>query len=60
MMGRRRVGMANVIDGGVVFFLVLGREQVHNAVESNAGHDMDEETTRISQTVTTASKRVRT
>lgn len=42
VMGGRRIGVADVVDGGVVLLLVIRWEQVHDAVECDAGHDVDE------------------
>ena len=41
-LGARRRGL-DVIDGGEVRLLVLGRDEVDQAVERNARHDVDEE-----------------
>ncbi|KAJ8104601.1 hypothetical protein OPT61_g10671 [Boeremia exigua] len=46
---RGGVGVADVVDGRVVLFLVLGREQMDDAVERHARHDVDEETVRLAR-----------
>lgn len=51
VMGRSWVRMASVVYGGIVFLLVFGREQMYETVQSDTGHDVDEETAEVSRWV---------